>query len=84
MEVRYDSVRLWHYEIVDGPMDRKSNEGTRPPTCLQSSYKPPGAWCQAQQDHHVNNEPGFYSLENTKRNQLVSSCKRYWIGELGY
>ena len=54
----------------------RSNERTRSPTCLRSSYKPPGAECQAQQDHNVNNESGFYSLENgpSKRNQLETAA----------
>ena len=64
MEVHYDLVRLWDYETTDDPMDHKSNEGTRSPTCLQSSYKPFGAGCQAQHDHMVNNESVLYSLEN--------------------
>ena len=85
MEVRCNSVRLWHYETVDSPMDYKSNEGTRSTVCNHRTNRPvPGVKLQAQQDHHVNNEPGFYSLENAKRNRLETSCKQYRIGELGY
>ena len=85
MEVRYDSVRLWHYKTVDGPMDYKLDERTRSPICLHSSYQPPGAGClEAQQDHNENNEPGFYSLENgpSKRNPRLQAVLDWEAGIL--
>ena len=82
----HNSVRHWHYEMVDGSMDHNSNEMTRSPTCLQSSYKLAGARCQAQQNQNVqvNNEPGFYSLENgpSKRNPKLRAVLDWGAGIL--
>ena len=36
MDIRYDSVRLWHHKTVDGPMDHKLDERTKSPICLHS------------------------------------------------
>ena len=85
VEVRYDSVRLWHHKTVDGPMDHKLDERTKSPICLHSSStnRPvPGVLKLNKTTMRATNLD--FILWKMAHRKETRSCRQYWIGKLGY